>query len=150
MKATKEKLATCFVFFYSRPFRGISSEDISQSQGNAGESANFMVLVSNWDYRERMAFLRQTPSGVLIDLHVQPQASRTEIVGLHGDRLKLRVKAPPIDGAANQEVIRFLAEQLSCPRQHLEIIKGQSGRQKTILARSMSLDHIQSKIAVQK
>ena len=51
--------------------------------------------------------------GVRLTLHVQPGASRSELAGMHGDALKVRVAAPPVDGAANRELIRFLAAQLA-------------------------------------
>ncbi|MEP7153285.1 MAG: DUF167 domain-containing protein, partial [Nitrospira sp.] len=49
------------------------------------------------------------PGGVTISVHVQPRASRTESAGIHGDALKIRVAAPPADGAANDELCRFIA-----------------------------------------
>jgi len=60
--------------------------------------------------------LRQTADGVLLDLRVVPRASANAIVGLRGQALKERVTAPPVDSAANVEVVRFLAETLGLPR----------------------------------
>ncbi len=73
-----------------------------------------------------------TATGSRILLHVQPKASRTELAGRHGDALKLRVAAPPVDGAANEEVIRFLADRLGIPRHQLRIVSGLSSRRKTV------------------
>jgi uncharacterized protein (TIGR00251 family) len=70
--------------------------------------------------------------GCLIRLHIQPRASRTEIVGLHGDALKLRIAAPPVDGEANEAVIRFLAEKLGVPRSAVTLERGASSRAKTV------------------
>jgi uncharacterized protein (TIGR00251 family) len=70
--------------------------------------------------------------GCLIRLHIQPRASRTEIVGLHGDALKLRIAAPPVDGEANEAVIRFLAEKLGVPRSAVTLERGGSSRVKTV------------------
>jgi uncharacterized protein (TIGR00251 family) len=63
---------------------------------------------------------------------VQPRASRTEVVGLHGDALKIRVAAPPVDGAANEAIIRFFADRLGVPRSRVRLTKGASGRRKVV------------------
>ncbi len=70
--------------------------------------------------------------GIRLTLHVQPRASATEVAGLHGDALKLRVASPPVDGAANEEIVRFLAERLGVPRRQVPIISGATGRRKTL------------------
>jgi uncharacterized protein (TIGR00251 family) len=69
---------------------------------------------------------------VVLTLHVQPRATRTEVVGRHGDAIKVRVHAPPVDGAANQELLRFLAERLDLPRSALRLVAGESGRRKRV------------------
>jgi len=65
-------------------------------------------------------------------LHIQPGSKQTEFAGLHGERLKMRIKAPPVDGKANAEIIRFLAEQFGVAKSQIEIISGELGRQKTV------------------
>ena len=67
-----------------------------------------------------------------ITLHVQPRASKTEIAGLHGDAIKVRVAAPPVEGAANEEVRRFLAKTLSVPVSAVTVVHGETGRRKTV------------------
>ncbi len=67
-----------------------------------------------------------------IKIYVQPNASRSEIVGLHGDALKIKIKAPPVDGEANQELIRFLSELLKIPQKKISLKHGQTGRNKWI------------------
>ena len=59
-----------------------------------------------------MALVQDSDEGAVLALHVQPKAARTEYVGVHGDTLKFRVAAPPVDGAANEEICRYLAEVL--------------------------------------
>jgi hypothetical protein len=72
------------------------------------------------------------PGGVRIHLQVQPRASRTEVVGLHGEALKIRVAAPPVDGAANEAIIRFFADRLDVPRSQVRLTKGASRRRKVV------------------
>lgn len=79
-----------------------------------------------------MNYLIEQKDGILLRIHVQPRASKNEIVGIHGDRLKILLKAPPVDGEANAELIRYLSEILSIPKGRIEIISGLSGRQKTV------------------
>ncbi len=81
-----------------------------------------------------------TPRGVRIDLHVQPRASRTEVAGLHGDALKLRIASPPVDGAANEEIVAFLAAQLAVPRRAVTITAGASGRRKAVTIEGVTVE----------
>jgi len=69
---------------------------------------------------------------VTLVLHVVPRARVTSVAGRHGDALKIRLAAPPVDGAANDELIRFLAERLSVPRSAVTIAAGHTSRRKTV------------------
>ena len=69
---------------------------------------------------------------MIIAVRVQPRSSKTEIVGRHGDEIKIRVKAPPVDGAANDELIRFLAERLGVPKSGVVIVSGHATRTKRV------------------
>ena len=69
---------------------------------------------------------------VVLDLHVQPGAKRTEVAGPHGERLKVRLAAPPVDGAANDELVRFLAEAFGVPRRQVTIVSGAASRAKRV------------------
>lgn len=71
-------------------------------------------------------------AGVRFSVRVQPRASRTDIAGIHGNAIKIRVAAPPVEGAANQELVSFLAKQLGVPRAAVRIARGETGRQKVI------------------
>ncbi|HEU5217501.1 MAG TPA: DUF167 domain-containing protein [Gemmatimonadales bacterium] len=73
-----------------------------------------------------------TSDGIRIQLHIQPRASRTELAGRFGEALKVRLKSPPVDGAANQELVRFIAEVLRVPRARVELLAGHTGRRKTV------------------
>jgi len=63
---------------------------------------------------------------------VQPRASRTELAGRHGDALKVRLVAPPVEGAANAALVRYLAEVLDVPRASIKLLSGHSGRRKLV------------------
>ena len=66
------------------------------------------------------------------EVHVQPRASRTEVVSLHGTRVKIRVRAAPAHGAANKELIAFVAEHLGVPRAAVHLVSGSSSRRKRL------------------
>ena len=87
--------------------------------------------------------IEPAPEGVRLALQIQPRASRTELVGRYGNALKLRVAAPPINGAANLELVRFLAERLGVRRFQVEVIAGQHGRKKTVLIRGETIERVQ-------
>jgi uncharacterized protein (TIGR00251 family) len=77
-------------------------------------------------------------------VHVQPRASRTALAGIHGTALKVRLHSPPVDGAANDELIQFLANQLGVPKRAITIVAGQSSRMKTIEAEGVSQASVQA------
>ncbi len=76
--------------------------------------------------------VRSDSSGVLLRAWVQPRASRTEAAGIQGDAVRIRVAAPPAGGAANRELVRFLAEALGVPKRAVEIVRGHAARRKTV------------------
>lgn len=67
---------------------------------------------------------------MLLDVHIQPRAAKDEIVGCHGDRLKIRISAPPVDGKANRHLIDFLAETFKVPKRDVLLLAGENGRDK--------------------
>lgn len=79
-----------------------------------------------------------TCQGYVLKLHVVPGAARTEVAGLHGDRLKIRVAAVPEKGAANQELLRFLARRLGVPKQSLQLNLGAQSREKVVAVLDLS------------
>ncbi|HWM42633.1 MAG TPA: DUF167 domain-containing protein [Burkholderiales bacterium] len=70
---------------------------------------------------------------MILELHVQPGASRTEFAGKHGDRIKVRVAARAVDGGANQALIEFLAGYYGVPRRNVRIASGLKSRQKRVV-----------------
>jgi uncharacterized protein len=71
-------------------------------------------------------------NSIRLSVHVQPRASRSEVVGLHGTALKVRLHAPPVDGAANDALVALLAEQLDIPRRAVRIVAGAAARSKMV------------------
>jgi uncharacterized protein (TIGR00251 family) len=78
----------------------------------------------------------------IVALHVVPRARATAVAGPHGDAVKIRVAAPPADGAANAELVRFLAAQLNVPAARVTIVGGASGRRKTVAVDGVGADEI--------
>ena len=79
-----------------------------------------------------MTWYREDSDGVTFSVRVMPRASRSEIVGFHDGALKIRVAAPPVEGAANTELVKFLAKQFRVPRSAVTLASGANSRSKTI------------------
>ena len=90
--------------------------------------------------------VQDTKAGAVLSVRVQPKASTTECVGIHGDALKIRVAAPPVAGAANDELIRFLARRLSMPATSVRIHSGASGRHKRILVKGATAQFVLARL----
>lgn len=69
-------------------------------------------------------------TSTLLDISVSPNAKKTALVGWHDGALRIRLQAPPVDGAANEALRKWLAQQLGCPQAALELIRGQTSRRK--------------------
>ena len=78
-------------------------------------------------------WLRVAADGrITLTLHIQPGAKKTEFAGLHGDALKIRLAAPPVDGKANDALIKFVAETLKLPKSAVNLKSGQTSRRKVL------------------
>jgi len=95
-----------------------------------------------------MWWVQEIPEGVTFKVTVQPRGSRNELVGLQGDALKIKLTAPPVEGAANRMCVEFLAKSLKVRKSDVEIIQGHSSRAKKVLVRSASRDSIESLLKV--
>jgi hypothetical protein len=91
--------------------------------------------------------IRQTGPDVLLAVSVQPRASRNAVAGLHGNALKIQLTAPPIEGAANDACLRFLATLLGCSRSRLSIAKGAKARQKLIRIANCAAAEVHARLA---
>jgi len=78
------------------------------------------------------AWIRPADGGTELSIHIQPGASKSEIAGLHDDALKIRIKARPVEGAANAALVEFVATCLGVPRKAVKILRGEKSRRKSV------------------
>lgn len=93
-------------------------------------------------------FVRAAGDGTLLKLRVSPGAKTSSVDGRYGTgALKLKIAAPPVDGKANEEVRNFLAKLLDIPRSDVELIRGASGRDKTVRVRGVGPDAVEAALS---
>ncbi|MDQ2671003.1 MAG: DUF167 domain-containing protein [Gemmatimonadota bacterium] len=83
-----------------------------------------------------------------IRFHIQPRASRTEAAGIHGGALKVRIAAPPVDGAANDALVRWVAEQLGVPQSRVIVTAGAASRAKTVEIAGVDADEVRRRLGL--
>jgi uncharacterized protein (TIGR00251 family) len=93
-------------------------------------------------------FLSEQADGVILSTKLQPRASRNEIGEPLGEELKIKVTAPPVDSAANEALIKLLAEKLDCPRSKVELIRGKTSRHKTIKVHGLTAAQVFERLFV--
>jgi len=91
-------------------------------------------------------YLRSQPDGVWLSIKLQPRASANEIGEVLGNELRVKVMAPPVDSAANEALVRFLAEVLDCPRNCVELVRGKTSRHKTVRVRGVTAEVVAKRI----
>ncbi|RMF89594.1 MAG: YggU family protein [Nitrospinota bacterium] len=84
-----------------------------------------------------MLRIEETPDGIVFVVRVQPRAKKNELVGILEDALKIRLTAPPVEGAANELCRKFLAKTLDIPPSHVSLLSGLHSRQKRVCIRGM-------------
>ncbi len=87
-------------------------------------------------------WLREADGVLTLTVHVQPGAKRSEVAGLHGDALKIRLAAPPIDGRANAALLAFVAQRLGLAKSAVELKSGQTSRHKVLLLSGAHADAV--------
>lgn len=87
-------------------------------------------------------WLTPEANGVLLELFIQPRASRTRVVGEHDGRLKIQLAAPPVDGKANAALLEFLARALGVRKSELELVAGSTGRRKRVRVPGVTLEGV--------
>lgn len=90
--------------------------------------------------------IHPTPDGISFAVKIQPRAKKNVVTGVIGDAIKLSLRAPPLEGRANQACIEFLAEVLDLPRSSIRIASGQTSRRKVIRIVGRSVDEVASKL----
>ena len=93
-----------------------------------------------------MSAVSGTPEGTVVKLRVVPRASRNEVCGELGGAIKLRLQAPPVDGKANKALVRFLAKQCGVAARSVEILSGETGREKRVLLRGARVEDVAGKL----
>lgn len=95
-----------------------------------------------------MDWIRETSEGLRLPVRVIPRAAKTEIQGIHGDALKIRLNSPPVEGKANQALLRYLSDELDIPRSQIQLTSGETGRNKILLITGLSKPELLRKIGL--
>ena len=90
--------------------------------------------------------IKETPRGVSLALTVVPRSARDEVVGQEGDAIKIRLKAPPVDGKANAALVDLLADRLGVARSDIRMLSGASGRHKVVHIAGLSVIQAQERL----
>jgi uncharacterized protein (TIGR00251 family) len=91
-------------------------------------------------------YLRIQKDGLYLAVKLQPRASRNEIQAEHGDELKVKVTAPPVDSAANQALVELLAETLGCSKGAVQLVRGQTSRHKVLKLHGLKPEEVLAKL----
>lgn len=91
--------------------------------------------------------IKAHPQGTVLQLYIQPGASRTEMAGVYDDAVKIRIQAPPVDGKANKALIRYLSKTFGISGSRVIILKGETGRKKLILLEGLPLKGVQAMLS---
>ena len=95
-------------------------------------------------------FLRETSDGLYLSVKLQPRSSANQIGEPLGDELRIKVTAPPVDSAANEALVEFLAKRLGCPRGSIELVRGLTSRHKVVCLHRLSATEVLEKLAPEK
>ena len=91
-----------------------------------------------------MDTIQQTEAGVVVSVRVVPRASRSEVTGIVGNTLKVRLQAPPVEGKANKALAKFLAGQLGVRPRDVSILSGETARTKRVLIRDARIRDVRA------
>ena len=99
-----------------------------------------MAFAMNW--------ITATKTGVMLSVHACPRAAQDQVQGLHGDAIKIRLRAPPADGKANDALIALLSRILDVPARDLIIVAGHSARRKRVAITGVTEAGVQAKLGL--
>ena len=91
-----------------------------------------------------IASLRESNGGVSFQVRVVPRANKSEVVGIEGEAVKIRLKAPPVEGKANEALIKFLADALAISKAQIEILSGHTARTKVVRVKGIRPERVQA------
>ena len=92
------------------------------------------------------SYIKDRSGNVELRVYCQSRASKTEIVGWHGDVLKVRLAAPPVEGQANSELCKFMSQYFGVAQQDVQILSGKHARQKRIFIKGMTAQDVQARL----
>jgi len=90
--------------------------------------------------------IKETGDGIVLQVHVVPRSAKSEFAGVQGDALKLKITAPPVEGQANAECIRFLSDALGIKKKQVKILGGHKSRKKTVAIEGIGREDIEALI----
>ena len=93
-----------------------------------------------------MVAIRETEHGIILHVHVVPRSAKSEVSGVQGDALKLKITAPPVEGQANAECIRFLSNVLGIKKKQVKILGGHKSKKKTVAIEGIGRKDIEALI----
>ena len=93
---------------------------------------------------KKLNWLKENKNTLTINIYVVPRSSKSEIIGIYNNCLKIKLKSPPVDNAANEELVRFLAEKLNVPKKNIEIVKGYKQKKKIVCVVGCSIKTLET------
>jgi uncharacterized protein len=94
-----------------------------------------------------MSWMQETPDGVVVSLRVVPRASKDTVQGVLGEALKIRLQAPPVEGKANEALVRFLSKTLDVPARDVCLLSGATGRAKRVLVKGLKAQIVRDRLS---
>lgn len=94
------------------------------------------------------SWINQSDDGVIITVHAVPRAAKDAVQGLHGDALKIRLHAPPVDGKANEALVSFLGKMLNIPKGNIALKSGANQRRKIVLIAGISAQETSRRLGI--
>jgi hypothetical protein len=83
---------------------------------------------------------------VRFEVHAKPRAKKSKVIGERGDAVEIALAAPPVDGAANEELVRFVAKVLAVRQRDIELVRGESSRDKLLAVTGLTVEEIESRL----